>query len=69
VVGLSVAHIAEEYRARGQTLFVDTDGQLMVFGFESKRGGLAEALAGKEEEMKRFLIARAVRGQPEGETK
>jgi hypothetical protein len=69
VVELSVAAIAYEFQCRGQVLFVDTDGQLMVFGWESKRKGLAEALTGKEEEMKRFLIARALRGQTEGETK
>jgi hypothetical protein len=69
MVGLSPAAIDYEARYRGQIMFVDTDGRLMVFGVESKRTGLPEALAGKEEEMKRFLIARALRGQPEGETK
>ena len=69
MVGLSAAHLIEEFRLRGQVLFVDTDGQLMVFGYPSKRGGLAEAVAEKEEEVKRFLIARALRGLTEGETK
>jgi hypothetical protein len=61
MVGLSVAAIDQEFKFRGQILFVDTDGQLMVFGVESKRKGLPEALAGREAEMKRFLIARALR--------
>ena len=61
MVGLSVAAIDQEFKFRGQVLFVDTDGRLMVFGWESKRAGLAESLAGKEDEMKRFLTARALR--------
>ena len=69
MVGLSPAAIDYEFRYRGQTMFVDTDGTLKVFGRKSKRLGLKEALAGKEEDMKRFLIARALRGLTEGETK
>jgi hypothetical protein len=63
---MSVAAIDQEFKFRGQLLFVDTDGQLMVFGVESQRTGLSEALAGREEEMKRFLIARALRGTTTG---
>jgi len=58
---ISVAAIDEEFRRRGQTLFVDTDGGLKVWGLPSKRAGLPELLTGKVEEMKRFLIARSLR--------
>jgi hypothetical protein len=60
---ISVAGIEYEFRRRGQALFVDIDGRLKVWGFDSRRRGLPELLAGKEEEMKRFLIARALRGE------
>jgi hypothetical protein len=61
MVGLSPAAIDYEFKYRGQLLFVDTDGQLKVWGLRSKRVGLSAALAGKEGEMKRFLINRALR--------
>jgi hypothetical protein len=50
-----------EYRNHGQTLFVDTDGQLMVWGGNSKRTDLATLLKGREDEMKRYLIAQAIK--------
>jgi hypothetical protein len=62
---MSVAAIDQDAKYRGQCLFVDTDGALMVFGRQSKRGNLPAALRGREEEMKRFLIARALREQKE----
>jgi archaeosine-15-forming tRNA-guanine transglycosylase len=43
---ISVAAIDQEFRSRGQTLFVDTDGQLMAFGRESLRKGLPNLLTG-----------------------
>jgi hypothetical protein len=58
---ISVAAIDQEFKFRGQVLFVDTDGELIVFGWESTRKGLSELLTGREGEMKRFLIARALR--------
>jgi hypothetical protein len=61
MVGLSVAAIDYEFKCRGQLLFVDTDNKLKVWGLKSRRGGLEEALSGKEEQMKRFLLARALR--------
>jgi hypothetical protein len=64
--GLSPAAIDYEFRYRGQILFVDTDNRLKVFGWESKRVGLPELLTGKEDQMKRFLIARALRGTTTG---
>jgi len=57
---MSVAAIDEEYRRSGQTLLVDTDGRLIVWGLPSKRP-MDISLRGKEAEMKRFLIARALR--------
>ncbi len=63
MVGLiSVAGIDYEFRRRGQLMFVDTDGILKVWGLRSRRKGLPELLSGKEDEMKRFIIARALRG-------
>jgi hypothetical protein len=59
---ISVAGIDYEFRRRGQVLFVDTDCRLKVWGLRSRRTGLSEALSGKEEQMKRFIIARALRG-------
>jgi hypothetical protein len=59
MVGLSPAAIDAEFRQRGQTLFVDTDGEIKVWGLRSSRKDLT--LLGKEEEMKRFLVARALR--------
>lgn len=58
---ISVATIDEEFKLRGQTMFVDTDGGLKVWGRRSARHGLPELLSGREDEMKRFLIARALR--------
>jgi hypothetical protein len=58
---ISVAVIDYEFKLRGQILFVDTNGELMVFGFDSKRAGLHPLLLGREEEVKHFLIARALR--------
>jgi predicted ABC-type transport system involved in lysophospholipase L1 biosynthesis ATPase subunit len=62
MVGLSVAAIDYEFRRAGQLLFVDTDDKLKVWGLKSRRSGLPELLSGHEEQMKRFLIARALRG-------
>lgn len=62
MVGLSVAAIEYEFRRRGQLMFVDTDGVLRVWGLRSNRTSLPQLIAGKEEQMKRFLIARALRG-------
>jgi len=58
---VSVAAIDQDAKYQGQCLFVDTDGRLMVFGRPSKRANLPNALRGREEEMKRFLTARALR--------
>jgi hypothetical protein len=60
MVGLSAASIDEEFRLRGQVLFVDTDDQLKVWGLSSQRKDLIIPPE-KEVELKRFLIARAVR--------
>jgi hypothetical protein len=62
MVGLSVAAMDYEFRRRGQLMFVDTDGRLKVWGLRSKRAGLKEMLAGHEDQMMRFLTARALRG-------
>jgi hypothetical protein len=59
MVGLSPAAIDYEFKYRGQLLFVDTDGEIKVWGLRSSRKDLT--LLGKEEEMKRFLVARALR--------
>ncbi len=64
---MSVAAIDQDAKYQGQTLFVDTDGLLKVFGRPSKRTNLPSALRGREEEMRRFLIARALR-DTKGET-
>jgi hypothetical protein len=63
---ISVAAIDFEFKRHGQLLFVDTDGRLMMWGLASQRPGLTPLLRGKEEEMKRFLIARALRGTTTG---
>jgi hypothetical protein len=60
-VAMSPAAIDYEFKYRGQLLFVDTDGQLMVWGRASKRVELTPLLIGRDEEVKRFLIARALR--------
>lgn len=57
---ISVAAIDEEFRRCGQTLLVDTNGTLIVWGLPSKRPRGA-VLRGREAEMKRFLTARALR--------
>jgi hypothetical protein len=64
-VMLAPAAIDFECRRRGQVLFVDTDGRLKMWGLPSKRDGIRELLFGNEEEMKRFLIARALRVEGE----
>jgi hypothetical protein len=64
-VMLAPAAIDFECRRRGQVLFVDTDGRLKVWGLPTKRAGIRELVSGNEEEMKRFLIARALRGEGE----
>lgn len=58
---ISVAAIDQDFKFRGQLLFIDTDNKLKVWGRPSKRAGLIEALRGREAEMKRFLTARALR--------
>lgn len=58
---ISVAAIDEEFRRYGHVLFVDTDGTLSTWGLESRRPALLQLLVGKEEEMRRFLTARALR--------
>jgi hypothetical protein len=63
---MSAAAIDYEFRYRGQMMFVDTDGRLMVWGLASKRHDLSHLLIGKEDEVKRFLIARAMRGTTGG---
>jgi hypothetical protein len=65
-VELSVAAIDYEFKYRGQMLFVDTDGRLMVWGRASKRVDLTSQLIGREAEMTRFLTARALRGTTTG---
>jgi hypothetical protein len=62
MVGLSVSDIAEEFRQRGQVLFVDTDGQLKVWGLSSRRQDLIIPPE-KEDELKRFLIAGSLRDE------
>jgi hypothetical protein len=57
----SMAAIDFEFKLNGMTLFVDTDGMLMVWGGNSRRAELSEQLTGREGSMKRFLIARALR--------
>jgi hypothetical protein len=52
---MSVAALDQEAKFRGQCLFVDADGQLKIWGRQSKRGNLPAALRGREEEMKRFF--------------
>jgi hypothetical protein len=59
---IPIAGIDYEFRRHGQTLFIDTDGRLKMWGRPTKRTGLIELLSGRGEEMKRFLIARALRG-------
>jgi hypothetical protein len=63
---ISVAAIDYEFKRRGQLLFVDTNGELMVWGCRSRRVGLHPLIDGKQNEMKRFLIARALRGTTTG---
>lgn len=58
---ISVAAIDYEAKYCGQLLFVDTDGRLKVWGRQSQRGRLNAAIKGREDEMKRFLTARALR--------
>lgn len=58
---ISVAAIDEEFKRHGQCLLVDLSGRLVVWGVPSKRAALRPLIQGKEEEMKRFLIARALR--------
>ena len=59
---ISVAGIDYEFRRYGHALLVDPNGNLVSFGRPASRKMLWHLLDGKEEEMKRFLIARAVRG-------
>jgi len=58
---ISVAGIEYEFRRYGHVLFVETNGSLVSWGRASTRRLLWPLLTGKEEEMKRFLIARALR--------
>jgi hypothetical protein len=59
---ISVAAIDQEFKFAGQCLFVDTDGTLHWWGPGHRQTDtLREALRPREEEMKRFLIARALR--------
>lgn len=52
-----------EFRRRGQVLFVDTDGTLKIWGRPSQRLKVMYLLDGREDEMARYLIARAMRGE------
>lgn len=58
---LMVSWLNFEYLKAGLTLFVDTDGALMVFGVKPKPE-LSERLRGREQAMKQFLIAQARKG-------
>jgi hypothetical protein len=58
MVGLSVSQVNDEFRHRGQIMFVDTDGRLMVWGLSSRRQDLTIDNA---DQMKRFLVAMALR--------
>lgn len=58
---ISVAAIDEEFRRLGHCLLVDTDGRIVTWGPPRTRERLAKLLSGREGEMKRFLIARALR--------
>jgi hypothetical protein len=58
---ISVVAVDQYAKFQGQLLFVDTCGTLRIWGLRSRRQGIPEAVAGREEEMKRFLIARALR--------
>jgi hypothetical protein len=59
---ISVAAIDQEFKFAGQCLFVDTNGVVTWWGPErAQTDALRDLLRPKEEEMKRFLIARALR--------
>ena len=58
---MSLADIDEEFKRQGHTLLVDTDGELITGGLVRTRARLRRLLSGREDEMKRFLIARALR--------
>jgi hypothetical protein len=60
---ISVGEINNEFLLLGHVLFVDTDGALSTWGLESRRQKLLQRLAGREEEMKRFLTAQTLRGE------
>jgi hypothetical protein len=62
MVGLSVAAIDQEFKFAGQCLFVDSDGELRWWGRKGAQADrLCSILRPNEEQMKRFLIARALR--------
>lgn len=58
---MSLDAIDEEFKRAGHCLLVDTDGNLVTWGLARTRTRLLLILKGREEEMKRFLIARALR--------
>jgi hypothetical protein len=58
---ISVASIDEEARRLGHCLLVDTYGRLITWGRPRTRARLRTLMSGREDEMKRFLTARALR--------
>lgn len=59
---MSVAAIDEEFRRHGHCLLVDmVSNDLVTWGLPRSRPSLLKLVTGREEEMKRFLIARALR--------
>lgn len=56
---ISISEINDEFLTHGHVLIV-ANGRLMSWGLASQRPALGLLLKGREEEMARFLIARAL---------